>query len=538
MKNTKTSKTNAENLLENILNPLVKAYEGIKIGLELHKEKMVQKYAILFFQALMLQPKEKILALYEEMHNDPYFKFLDYLPQRLFQDTLLKYLEFVADILKKDQIKFIRQAIESLDKKDIKGKKAIVNKLYHMEMKVIVSKNLLEDYSVSLISSYAKKVNDTELVSSVDSYCERRILSFQNPTSLEDVKDPDSFWKLIQEINHSEKDAIKALIVATDVLMRRSTMGDKNELSIKYNDILKFYKPAYKIAVQLFAKEKSNLAYVGNILKEAGVQKTYSKKPEARIMAIAYVEFMLNHNHLHVKWIEEVGKWLAVYNLDKDMLDLISKPVIEKLLAQGQIELADTVSKFTGYKIPEDSVEKAVLVILMERANLMKEVNSFSEKLLDKYSLKRYSSDKDLRSEEFGKSIELTDRIDRVRAYFQHGLPKIDDIPVSNLADSYSGKILLATYESKVFLRTLNGTGGDMHRQILESFSKEIQRMGFAGSPNENGGAYIRMSASEKSCVIKDRSEDYGECDKNIAKEIVQQQFPDWTIVTEAAKNR
>ena len=136
-------------------------------------------------------------------------------------------------------------------------------------------------------------------------------------------------------------------------------------------------------------------------------------------------------------------------------------------------------------------------------------------------------------SKAFKEAVELNQRIEYLSNYLVSGIPCVESIPNSDLETTYWGKILLFEFEGKKFLRTLSGTGGDMHRDIREKFSKEIKSFGFAKSPEEIGGAHIKMEENEKKIKIYDRSEDFGECDKEVAKELVQANFPDWIITTE-----
>ena len=136
-------------------------------------------------------------------------------------------------------------------------------------------------------------------------------------------------------------------------------------------------------------------------------------------------------------------------------------------------------------------------------------------------------------SKEFKEAVDLNQRIYYLSSYLISGAPSVESIPDSDLETNYCGKILLFKFEEKNFLRTLSGTEGDMHSEIRDKFSREIKSFGFAKSPNETGGAHIKMEEAEKKIKIYDRSEDFGECDKEVAKELVQGNFPDWIVTTE-----
>jgi hypothetical protein len=202
-------------------------------------------------------------------------------------------------------------------------------------------------------------------------------------------------------------------------------------------------------------------------------------------------------------------------------------------LIAGEIQLADSIREIVGWFRDSILIGQATDSILAIIDQKLVDSNKFSDELLSRWSYSSSSNKETFMSKAFKEATELNQRIGYLSNYLISGIPSVENIPDSDLETNYRGKILLFEFEGKKFLRTLSGTGGDMHRDIREKFSKEIKSFGFAESPNEIGGAHIKIEETEKNIKIYDRSEDFGECDKEVAKDLVQRNFPDWIITTE-----
>lgn len=523
-------------LLDRISDPLVKAFESIRVATQNKDKTLIESNTLVFIRTLMTLGEDKRLIDLLKEASDPFIDYFRNVSKEVLPRLIIDYANFRLQMNVKpvDGINSIISLVRHDKEIDLLVKENILQKLYHMRIDFIIESKLSSDSSIKENLIYAKDKKDKELLKKIRKYCSLRLKQIQKPSSIDAMKDVQIFWELISEISPKQKPKVEKIILTTDVLMRRHTWGENKFPCVKKEDVSNYIDTAIGVSIRLFKKQKKDLWFVYNLFKDNEDQTIVEKYPILKTMIEAFCLEVFNSKR-HLDSFNKCKDLLLRYEVEISDKKSVEDSIVN-LLINGEIELADSIREMMGWFRDSILIEKATDSIIAIVNQKLIESNKFSDELLSRFSYSSSSKKETFMSKGFKEVVDLNKRIGYLSNYLISGISSVESIPDSDLETSYSGKILLFEFKGKKFLRTLSGTGGDMHRDIGEKFSKEIKSFGFAEQPEEIGGAHIKVQENEKKIKIYDRSEDFGECDKEIAKDLVQSNFPDWIIITEKYK--
>ena len=192
------------------------------------------------------------------------------------------------------------------------------------------------------------------------------------------------------------------------------------------------------------------------------------------------------------------------YELDDLEPDMIRRAVILGL-KECRFEYAETIARQFGYALVPDDISEA------------------KQSLEDEF-LEIAVQD----------SVEETTRlISAIRAldnYGDRGL-NVEDITQVVLPEGYDGKFLLIQFGNRVFFRCDLKRDG-VHQRIVHEFQYELSSHGYEKPvPHPLGGAHISFNP-DGHIEIQGQSQEYGECNKVLAKELVSTVYPDRDVIT------
>jgi hypothetical protein len=130
-------------------------------------------------------------------------------------------------------------------------------------------------------------------------------------------------------------------------------------------------------------------------------------------------------------------------------------------------------------------------------------------------------------------SKRIQRRLLALRVFREHGLDQERLIQPVDLPEGYAGKILLISLDSAGSQRPLCLRSGDLwHREILRNTEEEIADLGFDLTiVSPVGGAWVRFDENDVITVYSS-SEEYGECDKEKAAQLIASVYPRHRIHT------
>ncbi len=128
-------------------------------------------------------------------------------------------------------------------------------------------------------------------------------------------------------------------------------------------------------------------------------------------------------------------------------------------------------------------------------------------------------------------TLHLARRLKALDEYAADGAMNINQIETVDLPDGYSGKFMLVEFQGITFLTVGNQGNRRYHSEIKDGFKNNLNSRGFEGEVKSLGGGHIKVS--EDKIRIYGRSEDYGQCDKVLAKELVAKIYPNRDIIAE-----
>lgn len=128
-------------------------------------------------------------------------------------------------------------------------------------------------------------------------------------------------------------------------------------------------------------------------------------------------------------------------------------------------------------------------------------------------------------------AIRLRRRAEALKVSQAHGQNPEKLICRVVLPERYNGKILLVSVSvGQAWEMTCLRSGDDWHYEILKATEEEICDRGF---PQANvspvGGAWVRFRP-DGVIVIYGSSDDFGECDKDLAAKMIKRAFPELKI--------
>lgn len=548
--NTVQSAEEAIAVLSGIANSFVRHTEGMRLGKQLKDRGMIQTHALLFIKALLAQ---KIIPEGKDMGRGEHRldvsrteEIRDYLKEKSFgsivslispdklSEVLLPYIQFEANIANEKDERF-REALNLISENPWElrdeEKDAYYKKVSEMLMKL--SHESVSVKYVKRIFDFAQKSNDKLLLKKVTDYCNKKIAQATKPKKVSDLSEGDSLLELVKEIVPSKYKELQEINTAGQ-LFDSNHYFDDDEYVIRLTEenMDDYFHQGFELAASIFEQgNEENLLYLVKVLKEPRTLKLKSQKKRlAKAMAVALIEWSLQkENRLH----EDTQKQILV---DYKCIKSVSKELVQseliELLSNGAIETAHNLSELMSVSIDSYIISRAEELINFKIRKHEESSSDFEREVFNPYS---YSSSRNEKfSDDVDSIIELHQRKRHLWNYLKKGMAKLEDvIPESDLTENYNGKIMLFEVGDHTFLRTLAGTQGDMHSDIVRKFYDEVHQKGFSETIKKAGGAHVKIE--HNGCLIYDASMDYGECDKDTAKAIIENQFPDMTVQTQRA---
>ena len=193
-------------------------------------------------------------------------------------------------------------------------------------------------------------------------------------------------------------------------------------------------------------------------------------------------------------------------------------------------ELDDSIREAVIYSIDEGRFEKAGDIASQFEYTITQDDFSSGKSKIETEFREKASEGK------MSDAINLRKKIKSLENYMENGL-NVDDVPQVILPEGYKGKIILAEFREKMFLRSDVKRDGAMHEGIKKQFFKELDLYGFnVEYIDTKGGA--RAVFEDGKIIISGKSQSFGECDKEIAKELVSSLYTDREVIVKADKSR
>ncbi|OEU55240.1 MAG: hypothetical protein BA862_06280 [Desulfobulbaceae bacterium S3730MH12] len=175
--------------------------------------------------------------------------------------------------------------------------------------------------------------------------------------------------------------------------------------------------------------------------------------------------------------------------------------------------------------LKSDDLEEAIRIMDETRIFLKKDEFDPIARILEKEADDRQAKG-DIRW-----AVRLRRRAKALKVSQAHGQNPEKRIRRVVLPEGYNGKVLLVSVSVRqVWEMTCLRSGDDWHHKILQATEEEICDYGF---PQANvcpvGGAWIRFM-TDGAIVIYGTSDDFGECDKELASRLIKRTFPEWKI--------
>ncbi len=188
-------------------------------------------------------------------------------------------------------------------------------------------------------------------------------------------------------------------------------------------------------------------------------------------------------------------------------------------------QTSDTGNAFLAH-LKSDGLEEAIRIMDESRLFLKKEEFNSITRILEKESDDRQAKG-DVRW-----AVRLRRRAKALKVSQAHEQNPKKLIRRVVLPEGYNGKILLVSVSVRqAWEMTCLRSGDDWHHKILQATEEEICDYGF---PQANvcpvGGAWIRFRP-DGVIVIYGTSDDFGECDKELASRLLKRTFSEWKII-------
>lgn len=244
-------------------------------------------------------------------------------------------------------------------------------------------------------------------------------------------------------------------------------------------------------------------------------------------------------------YIENTGETAAVKRLWNDetfrenhgtdeLARTYAKQVFAENLLNGRLNLAEETRETYRVRARVGPARDAILKHMRE--GKYETAQQISERFEVEIRDREYETvrgeleeqrDEHLQEGDLELAIVATERITRFDDFVAYGVGP-HRLPLVDFTPNYHGKILTIEIGDRRIIRS----GASMHFEILNNFREELQDMGLTSSYDERGGAHFRRDEHGR-LLIHDRSVDFGECNKEEARAIVAEAFPDHEVLTE-----
>lgn len=250
----------------------------------------------------------------------------------------------------------------------------------------------------------------------------------------------------------------------------------------------------------------------GKVLRDERFQSRYAKEDKAREIATQILG-----NDIKSAWhidYEKLKEFAEVYSID-DMASLTREAIVEHL-SNGRIEQAGLVAQEFGYAPTNEDYQSVRTQMEGSLENLAKQG-------------------------QVGQAIKQKQLLKRFDQYRTSGLNQ-EDIPQVVIPEGYGGKIVLADFRGKTYVRGDREQSGNGHERILNQFNEELRLYGFNADLDKHsgakGGAHLSFDRENGNITIYDSSVDLGECDKEEAKQLISSLYQDREIIAKPANDR
>jgi hypothetical protein len=342
-----------------------------------------------------------------------------------------------------------------------------------------------------------------EITEEIKAYIDRRIdsatdLDFQE-TNFHQFRF-DGLYELAERFEHRVED-VKDLYLASIVMFGQERIEHSDEVTLPTFDDLNLDRAleiAYEVFTKVVSEGKKGLhlyRLVGQPINNDDFQKRYAKDP--KIQGIVRTKIQ---NTTRIDWAQKIAQ---AYSLD-DLTDTdIVKIAVRNKLGSGKFHQALDLATKYGVTIDHDTIEAGRELI---KADVKSHANTAVYQSID-------SAKSNL--------LKL-----RALDYLQeHG--GLEPIPQSNLTPDYDGGFLLLEFQGEHYIRSIPDRDTDIN--------DELQSKGF-DKFHSRGGARIRRKDGALQIYGKLTSVD--ECDKALAKELIQKQFPDEKVKYQKSRKR
>ncbi len=551
------SKKQVRSILASIANPLVKYMEGVRLSKRIGDVKMVEQYAFKFLQTLIglsddllkgeTEQSKIILDFWNEERSyyDNLGWLFEHLSSKKVVSMLLPYVELKMKATKK-KLAQIKHGLDIVNKIKIHddAKHELLVKLHQLRMDTTLLLQEVHDQEVGETWKFAQGKELPDLITKVKSYCTWRLNLLEKPRSLSDVESLRNTKSLIEKVFPDRLGNLGDLFTALTLFCEEHDCRDGNIVFFSNENADQFFARGFAIATHLFQHgSEENLDYLyRTLIRYASVQKESADAKVIEDMLRAYLlwKFGQSVQSLHLASLEKI---LKSYNAVSIIPTELKESAVVELLVLGKIEVVDSLLSLMKMELSSVAMKRAVRKIRLLMSEQLGRTGPFERNIFSNYSYNSGEPKDTLVSKEVNEAMVLCQRIDSIQSYFEKGKPKVEDIPASNLPVDYSGgRVMLFKFRGKDFLRVLNAKRAEMHSEIVQEFASELKNLGFAEYPNQAGGGYIGFfkadsaKSVEAHWIIDDESGDYGECNKALAKSIVEQQFPGVKVITKAAR--
>ena len=333
-------------------------------------------------------------------------------------------------------------------------------------------------------------------------YFQRRLEGIQDPTST-DAFGMTNLFSFANTYGLSQEGELTDLYLATSFFAgdRWGFAADKLPKVTKENE-REAIQRGWQIAQNLWQNTGSATG-LGKLFRNEKFQSEYGSDETARAIAKGVVAETLKGSY----GIEEAKSLVETYNLS-DLNEIVGEG-IRANLQEGNYQVVSQIGEVFGYGVTDEMYDTARATIERRASDAIQE-GKLEEAIGSKLKLKAFDD------------------------YRANGLD-IESIPEIDIPEGYSGKVLVLQFQGRNYIRTLP-RGRSMHSDISEAFGRELSLRGFSGWAEEMGGGDFYWDKSGQG-VISGESGDYGECDKELARGLVQKAFPDKTIVAHQSRN-
>lgn len=544
----------ANKILSFIQDPLSRYYNGIVFGGLLGNVRMIRNYSYKFIKTLISVPfitfldnpfsergsvePSRYVAIFKKIweKSDSISWILKELSLQRFEELFVSYVEFKKQ-LTQDSMKALIQGIDFLISSNTisdETKNKFLPILYIDLLSSLIEEEQVNDSYVEQAYKFNKSYKKSGTMRKlIKEYCEKRFELLKSPKNSSHIKNSEKMISLFTLVCPKELDKIKPYIIASDLVVSNWSHRLSDDFRFTKNDSIADYaETAYGFIESIHSNGGEWKSLVYWFVEKLDEHDFNFRKPSLKIHCEALLYEKFSEPISPTSDLESIKRTLKYVSVDK--FDKVGRiRYVTRALIDGHIEFADVLRKLFAVEFDQEMLD---VVKTQLETKLITPTSSLSRST---GVFESFSSMPSMDSEIKGDLIQallLQQRIDAVQDYFDKGLPNVEDIPVSDLRGGYMGKILLLDFQGKIFLR-INDGREDMHRDIHKKFDQELKQMGFLGYAEVKGGAHIRLesdrqNSQKKFWLIDGHSEDYGECDKKVAKELVQGQFPGMEVVT------